>query len=485
MPVTTTDANNIGTEITYGSINGYADLYPTQTTVAVGTGIAMTSSAVYDFYTGLVTSATDEDNDVTTSTEYDDLGRPVKVIAADGSNLESWTQTEYHDADRYVVVKSDIETLDDGRKVAIQHYDQLGRVRLSRTLENALTEDPDDETDGIKVQTRYKAVSGYTYQLASNPYRAATSTAETDATMGWTLSTGWSSGVRAEVQTFAGSGLPTAFGGSNTTTTGIVRTDIDANATTVTDQAGKERRSITNALGQLIRVDEPNSSNQLGSVSAPNQPTSYSYNANGQMIRVQQGSQNRYFMYDSLGRMVRVRQPEQEVNTGLNTSGNPDNNSWTAGFSYDNNGNVLTTTDAKGTTTTMTYDALNRVTQRSYNDSPQTPPVTFSYDGAGVSPTPDFSKGKLTKVSSSVSVTKYSDFDDMGRLTESKQETDGQTYTSSYAYNLAGALTKETYPSGRVVENVFDPNGDLSITRSKKTSNHGYCNYADAFVYDA
>ena len=93
------------------------------------------------------------------------------------------------------------------------------------------------------------------------------------------------------------------------------------------------------------------------------------------MVRVEQGSQNRYFMNDSLGRTLRIRQPEQEVNTGLNTSGNPDNNSWTGGFTFDDNGNVLTTTDAKGTTITSTYDSLNRPLTRTYSDG--TPTVTI------------------------------------------------------------------------------------------------------------
>ena len=150
--------------------------------------------------------------------------------------------------------------------------------------------------------------------------------------MGWTLSYSSKTGRHSDTTTYSGTTVPTV--GSTTNSTGIVRTDIDANATTVTDQASKLRRSITNGLGQLIRVDEPNSSNQLGSVSSPNQATNYTYNTLGKMVRVEQGSQNRYFMYDSLGRTLRIRQPEQEVNTALNTSGDPLNNSWTGGFTY-------------------------------------------------------------------------------------------------------------------------------------------------------
>ncbi len=213
--------------------------------------------------------------------------------------------------------------------------------------------------------------------------------------------------------------------------------------------------------------------------------TSYHYDTLGKMVRVQQGVQNRYFMYDSLGRMLRVKQPEQDVNTGLNTSGNPDNNSWTAGFTYDNNGNVLTATDAKGTTIANIYDPLGRVTQRNYNDSPQTPTVNFYYDGVGLPSVPDFSKGKLTRVSSSVSESRYTEFDVAGRLLEYKQITDGQTYTSEYEYNLSGALVKETYPSGREVRNEFDPSGDIERIFGKANQSASERTYANSFSYFA
>lgn len=74
---------------------------------------------------------------------------------------------------------------------------------------------------------------------------------------------------------------------------------------TVTDQASNLRRSITHALGRLIRVDEPNSSNSLGDVSSPNQPTSYSYDVLDNLVKVTQGIQQRFFMYDSLKRLIR------------------------------------------------------------------------------------------------------------------------------------------------------------------------------------
>ena len=55
----------------------------------------------------------------------------------------------------------------------------------------------------------------------------------------------------------------------------------------------------------------------------------------------------------------------------------------------------------------------------------------------------------------------------------------------TYTYNLSGALIEEKYPSGRVVKNVLDNNGDLSIVQSKKNASHGYFGYAKNFTYTA
>jgi len=179
--------------------------------------------------------------------------------------------------------------------------------------------------------------------------------------------------------------------------------------------------------------------------------------------------------------MLRVYQPEQEVNTSLNTSGNPDNNSWTAGFTYDADGNVLTTTDAKGTTITNTYDALNRSLTRTYSDG--TPTVTNYYDGTGLSSTPNYSKGKLTRVASSISDSRYTSFDIIGKLLEYQQITDGNTYTSSYEYNLSGALTQETYPSGRTVTHEYDASGNIARIEGKAGPSAIVRPFATAFSY--
>jgi RHS repeat-associated protein len=486
MPLTTTDANGVVTKIEYGPIAGpnsvVSDLYPTKTITAFGTAVARTSSAEYDFYSGAQTASADVDNAVVNTTEYDAIGRPVLAKSAVNTPAESWVRTEYNDVARYTIVWGDLQSPGDGRKVSTKFFDQIGRVRLSKKLEDAATQSAFNETGGIKVQTRYLQTTGpsggFTYQLTSNPYRSAFSwQASSEETMGWTRSKAWHTGKRNEVETFSGAAMPMPWG-AGTASTGVVITEIEENATTTTDQAGRQKRALTNAVGQLIRVDEPHDNGNLGSLAAPVQPTSYAYNALGKMVHVRQGVQDRYFLYDSLGRLTRIRQPEQEVNNVLATSGNPNNNAWTAGFSYDGNGNTTSSRDAKNTLISTVFDALNRPVQRTYSD--QTPAVAFTYDVAGV----PFGKGKLTKVASSVSEMRYLGYDAAGRITAAEQMTDGRSYPSFYRYDLSGSLTEQTYPSGRIVKNFIEPDGDIGSV-SSRTASGPYRSYASALAYTA
>jgi len=103
----------------------------------------------YDFSTGLVTRMTDTDNSVSSLTVYDVFGGPTLVKAAENKDEETHTSTEYSEVNRRVIVRSDLTAKDDGKLVSIQHYDQLGRIRLARQLEDATNpNDAYDENEG-------------------------------------------------------------------------------------------------------------------------------------------------------------------------------------------------------------------------------------------------------------------------------------------------------------------------------------------------
>lgn len=410
------------------------------------------SNIQFDYFTGQAVNTQNENGIISKTLYSDPLDRPTQVVRGLGQSSQNQTTISYDDTNHKVTTTSDLATYNDNASKMESFSDGFGRTYETRRYENS--------TDYIKTTQTFDALGRI--KRSYNPFRATS-----DPTYGWKDNTYDSLGRLTVV---------TASDGSQATTS------YDGNAVTETDPAGKLRRAIVDAFGRLNRVDEPDGSNNLGAKSSPNQATYYTYDSLGHMVRVQQGSQNRYFMYDSLGRILRARQPEQNTNSALDTSGNPDNNSWTVGFTYDGNGNILTTTDAKNVTITSTFDSLDRPLTRTYSDG--TPTVTSYYDGAGLSSVPNYSKGNLTRVSSTISDTRYTAFDTFGRIQENQQITDGNTYTSSYQYNLAGMLTQETYPSGRISNNDYSFGGNLSKVYgtpyggSQKT-------YAENFTYGA
>jgi RHS repeat-associated protein len=453
----TIDALEVETEFVYGSINGFADLYVTVRRDALGTSVQRTTNMDYDFYTGVVTLSTDADNNVSTRTSYDALGRPILVQEAYLTSIEKQTAVEYSDSARRVITRSDLDTKGDGKLVRIEHYDQLGRIRLTRQLEDSSSQSEPDETTGIKVQTRYRYNGANSFILSSNPYRASTSGgASVEPTMGWSRAKRDSGGRLVEVQGFGGATLPAPWG-SNTSSTGVVTTSYNANATVVTDQAGKIRRSITDGLGRLTRVDEPNSTGQLDTTQTPSQPiqpTSYEYDALDNLTKVTQSTQaQRIYTYSSLARLISARNPE----------------SGTISYVYDNNGNLTQKTDARGVICDYIYDLLNRIKTRSYTlpaGVAATPTVSYTYDDPDVLN----SKGRLTRISSAVSVCDYLEYDKLGRVKRSKQTTDSIEYPFVYGWDLAGNMTSEQYPSDRGVTNTFDAAGRLSGISGLKES---------------
>jgi RHS repeat-associated protein len=456
-PTLSTDARGYQTQFLYGSIGGFTDLFPTQVKTAFQTAVQRTETREYDFSTGLVTRVTDVDNNVSTATTYDVFGRPTLVKAAEGKPEETRTSTSYSDVNRRVIMKSDLNTVGDEKLVSIQHYDQLGRLRLTRQLEDATTQSPTDETAGIKVQTRHQISGNFSYVLTSNPYRAATSvTAGSETTMGWSRSKSDNGGRVIEVQTFGGATAPAPWE-VNTASTGTVTSSYDGNSTTVTDQAGKVRRSITDGLGRLIRVDEPDANGSLGSISSPVQPTSYDYDALGNLKTVTQGGQTRSFVYSSLSRLTSASNPE----------------SGTISYQYDNNGNLTQKTDARNIVITYQYDELNRNTSVNYSNttigSPDVPDITRFYDGATNGRGRfwySYTAGNLS-VGSNVEHTAVDSYDALGRPLVQRQlfklnGSWGPTYQTSRAYNRAGGVTTQSYPSGHAVTYNYDGAGRLA-----------------------
>ena len=454
------DGNGNLSEIEYNA-NNYACAYPTKTISAIpdpygthGASASLTTEATYDFNTGL-TLTTKDVNGQTTEMQYNDLLlRPTKVIAPNGHQ----TISEYGVADssgllppsqRFIKLKTQFDST--MWKESYSWFDGLARSTKTQVV---------DSNGDIFTETEYDNMGRP--KRATNPYRMG-------ETKLWTETTYDAFGRVWKITAPDTSVLVSTYG------LAISGSQIGTSIT-ATDQALKERRSITNGLGQLTRVDEATSSG-LGAISSPNQPTTYSYDILNNLIQVQQtgmsaqqcgGSyspctQTRNFVYDDISRLKSASLPESGTTT----------------YTYDNNGNVTQKIDARSVQTNTTYDALNRVKTRAFQNELNytTPAVNYYYDNQ------TNAKGQLIKISSSVSTTEYTSFDTMGRITGHKQTTDGNNYTTSYTYNLSGALLEETYPSTRVVKSTRSANGNLSKIDSKKNSADFFRNYAGSFVY--
>ena len=456
--VTRTDA--LGNVATASYVDSFSDnvnrntyAFSTQTTTPVpdasgnhGATVGLTATAKYDFNTGAVISTTDA-NLKTSTFEYDDpLDRLKKVNRPDGS----WSTNEYHDVAGDLYIHS--QTLQRSTPTqqiidSYQYFDGFERPVRSYLYDGTAT------NPWLVTETKYDSLGRVSD--VSNPYRVATY--GTTGAAQWTTTAYDDLGRVTNVTTPDGAHVDSEYAAA---TTGAIGTTV-----TVTDQDQRKRRSLSDALGRLVRVDEPNK--DTGALDSGGSQTSYTYDLLGNLLRVDQSDQHRYFKYDSLSRLIRAKNVEQGNFTSdadfpaasVSFADSVTNADWSAGYLYDANGNLTKRIDARNVKTTFAYDALNRVYSRTYTGD--TPTVNYTYDAGNVTN----SKGRLTSVSSSVSAYHYDAYNAMGRVSSATETIYGQpnqSYTMTYGYDLAGHVISMGYPSQNAVTYTYDPAGRLS-----------------------
>jgi YD repeat-containing protein len=363
-------------------------------------------------------------NGVQTAYAYNDqLDRVTQIRRVAGGNASQESQTNYlYPNSTWSIEYQDQKSTDDGLIQRQSVYDGFGRLVENRTIE--------DGANYIATDTAYDALG----RVAATYNPSRMTNGQSDG-LGYATTMSYDAlGRVVNVKTADGSTTTTSYTG---------------NQTTVTDPAGKSRQYTYNALGMLTKVVED--------PSGLNYTTSYQYDALGDLTQVTQGSEIRSFGYDSLGRLLWAVNPE----------------SGTINYRYDASGNLVWRDDNMGRQTCYSYDALNRITQKIYftgNYAAQggncaavpgsayladSPMVSYSYDSANIS----YGMGRLAKVTNGISTTTVLSYDAEGRTLASQQSTGGKTYNLFYGYDLNGALTSETYPSGRQITTQFDGAG--------------------------
>ncbi|HKX27767.1 MAG TPA: DUF4329 domain-containing protein, partial [Blastocatellia bacterium] len=157
----------------------------------------------------------------------------------------------------------------------------------------------------------------------------------------------------------------------------------------IKDPWNRERWARFDDQNRLVEVVEPDP-NGNGAVASNGLRTNYTYNTLGNLIQVNQGSQTRLFKYDNLSRLTHQKLAERDAT--LDDKGQyAQPGQWTELFTYDTKSNLIQRTDARGVKTYYLYqnDPLNRLQGVQYDKSgvpssligeiPDAPNVTYSY----------------------------------------------------------------------------------------------------------
>jgi len=381
----------------------------------------LTTSLTWNCDGAVVTSVKDANNQ-TGTTQYNDPNFwRVTEGTAPGGAANGWRLINYTSATQSDFYLGVTDATRSSSCTGCRH-DQILLDGLGRVTRTSLVNDPDGQTNVDNAYDSHGRIAS-----VSNPYRGSPGGGDTYTYDALSRVTRVTHADTNHADASYGSGSQTCS--SSTYGYGY--------PTLSTDESGKQRRVFNDALGRVIELDEPDSSGNL------TVNTCYGYDVLGNLYQVVQGSETRTFNHDMLSRLTSATTPEAgTVSLYFTTSGG-------ALCSGDPSA-VCYRTDARGITTTYTYDALNRPTGKSYSNNNPTA-TAYTYDQTsclGLSSC--YNVGRRTTMSDASGGTQRA-YDAMGRVLREHRTISSVTKDVTYTYNLDGSLATLTYPSGRVV----------------------------------
>lgn len=215
-------------------------------------------------------------------------------------------------------------------------------------------------------------------------------------------------------------------------------TDALENAASMTYDSMGNVETLTNPNGGVTTYQYDLNNNLTDEIIGEDYHVRYTYNAwNLAATKTNSRGQETSYSYDALGRLV-----HQEDEAGI------------IDYTYDANGNVLTTTETIGTTVntiTRTYDGLNRVTSYEYAKGNKT---GYEYDKTGNLVKLTYPNGKAVTYT----------YDKNCNI---KTVTDWKNRTTAYSYDENGRLVKTERPNKTVETRGYDKAGQLILILDK------------------
>ncbi|MCP3926742.1 MAG: hypothetical protein GY714_29630 [Desulfobacterales bacterium] len=207
---------------------------------------------------------------------------------------------------------------------------------------------------------------------------------------------------------------------------------------TSTNPLSQTRKTITNAVGKIIRVEEELSA-----------WADYTYDPVGNLIKTDVNGIITTITYDKFGNK-----------TGMN---DPDMGIWE--YKYNTFGELTEEKDAKGQTVKKTYDKLGRLVAREDHLEGVS---NWVYDTAakGI--------GKIAELKRSLEYLKTFTYDAVGRPYETTTNINSESFSVKTYYDGYSRIRKVIQPQNFNVEYVYNVNGYLAAIRSPESSIYDY-----------
>jgi RHS repeat-associated protein len=220
---------------THSYDSAYAGAYPTKTCDPLGHCV----NATYDFNTALLSSFIDANNQIT-NYSYDNHWRMTQVLfpVADSSGVRPETDFAYPNL---TTVQRKKRQDANNWITDYAYFDGLGRTKQTQLV--------DPEGDDF-VDMTYDALGRIS--TVSNPHRSSSS-----STDGITTNYYDALGRVVQIAPPDGTLLPSGIATTQCQANNVCTDYSNFPTMTVTDQAGRVRRSRSDALGRLVEVDEP------------------------------------------------------------------------------------------------------------------------------------------------------------------------------------------------------------------------------------
>lgn len=373
----------------------------------------------YEYTTGKITKLTDPNGRVTTY-GYSNLGWLYRTTSQNTGGSQMERQSLELNTPTVPIIREEKQN-QVGDEVNLQTIDGLGRpVRR------------------IKLKTNYTSGGGTDYYIKfAASYDALGRQTMTSAPYG-TPNTNYIN--------LAGVTIPSNL---ITTTTydifdrptsvanalGMTSISYAGTETTTTDANSKQKKTKTDAYGNLVEVKEYNGGSTY--------TTSYTYDIRNLLTGITDTLGNvRAFTYNNAGWLTNSQD--------LHASADASFGSYS--FTYDLNGNKLVETQPNGVTVTRIYDMLDRPTSIDGSSTAATD-YTLTYDSC------TNAKGRLCTVSGTlpdnITLSKAYVYGISEVPTSTSITTLGSTYTTSYLYNRSDQIAKITYPNNTIVRYAF------------------------------